>query len=170
MKLIVRAAVVVSVCIIMTGCEGCVRKAAQKVTELGLSAVEGVADAVEDRGEETARRMTDALGRVAVGALKSIDEQLQEHAEYVLADPDRTVVTGTAENVDMAAVLDYYDPIAHVEDLAAGVSVSFLGKMKGEPVVDAVLSMPESGTYTCTFTDMKEDNSVLFVDEVVMEA
>lgn len=164
---ILRIAALAMVCVGFASCEGCVRKTAQKVTELGMSAVEGVSDAISERGEETAKKLTDALGRVVVGTLKSIDEQLMEHVESVAAAPNRTVVTETAGNIDAAVLNEYYEPLAHTEELGPGTAVSFIGKLRDEPVVDAVVIVPAGGDLKWTFEYRDGDGNALFRSEAV---
>lgn len=165
---VIRAIALFAVCVGFASCEGCVRKTAEKVTEMGLSAVDGVADAISNRGEETAKRLTDALGRVVVGTLKSVEEQLAEHVASVEASPDRIMVAETTESLDPEVINEYYDPLAHVDVLDSGVTVSFIGKLTGEPVVDAVISLSGEGTFDCGFEYLDAGKNVLFTSDATL--
>jgi cell shape-determining protein MreC len=57
-----------AVALTVSACEGCARKAAKKVTNVGLSVLEGVTEAVSERGDTIAEKLTDAAGNVAQGA------------------------------------------------------------------------------------------------------
>lgn len=131
-------------------CEGCVKKTTKKATEIGISAMEGVVEAVDERGEEFAEKTTEAAGKVAVGTGRSLDNLINEHAETVAASAGRTFVQ-TLEGLDKGATAQYYDEIAYTSDICPGVSLDLFGKIKSKAVVDAYFIILEIGTYSCKF-------------------
>lgn len=145
---------------LLNSCESCVKSVSKKVTELGISAIEGVSEAVTEHGEEAGEGAMDALGTIAKGAGRSLDRQLNEHAEHVASVAGRTFVQ-SLEGFDKGAVAEYYDEISFREDFPSGVALEFFGKIKSKPVVDAYFIILETGKYACTFELLSADNKVL---------
>ena len=75
-----------------TSCESCVRSSSKKATKIGMSVIEGIADAFEEKGEKLAEKTTDIAGKIALGVGKSLDRQLNEHATDILNVTGRTAV------------------------------------------------------------------------------
>jgi len=136
--------------LVFSSCEGCVKKTTKKATEIGMSAVEGMVEAVDEKGEELAEKTTDAAGKVAVGTGRSLDNLMNEHAETVAASVGRTFVQ-TLEGLDKGATAQYYDQIAYTSEICPGVSLDLFGKIKSKAVVDAYFIILEVGTYSCKF-------------------
>lgn len=134
----------------LNSCEGCVKKVTKKATDVTMSAVEGVVEAVDERGEELAEKTTDAAGKVAVGTGRSLDKLMDEHAEKIAASAGRTFVQ-TIEGLDKGATAQYYDNIATDLNICTGVNLDMIGKIKSKGVIDAYFIILEKGTYTCKF-------------------
>ena len=137
----------------LTSCEGCVKKMAKGTVELGMSAIEGAAEAIDERGNRVAEKATDALGKVAEGVGKSLDRQLDEHADQVASVVGRTVVQTTAGFVDgfNDEVKQHYDEIKYTSNICSGVSLDYFAKHKAAAVVDAYFIILEKGMYASTF-------------------
>jgi len=155
MKKITIISIILSFAIIglYTSCSGCVKKAAKSVTETGLDAVEGIAEAVDEHGARVGEKATDAAGKLAEGVGRSLDRQLNEHAEKVFSVGGRTVVQAVDGFVDgfNKEVETHYDVIPHTDKFASGVSIDYFAKYKEKPIVDAYFLIMEGGTYKCKF-------------------
>lgn len=143
-----------------SSCESCVKRTSKKITELGISAIEGVSEAVSEHGEAAGEKATDALGTLAKGAGKSLDRQLNEHAEHVASVAGRTFVQ-SIEGFDKGLTTEYYDVIPSSEDLVSGVALDYFGKIKSKALIDAYFIILEKGTYTCAFEFLDADNKAL---------
>jgi uncharacterized protein YpmB len=141
---------ILTVIVAVSACEGCVNKAAKKVTNLGMSALEGVAEAVSERGDTLSEKITDAAGTVAQGAGRSLNRQLDEHAETVAAVAGRTLVQ-TVEGLEEGIGKEHCDEMVSKEDLCSDVSLYYFGKIKEKPVTVASFIITENGTYTAKF-------------------
>jgi hypothetical protein len=136
--------------LLFNSCESCVKQATKKITSLGISAVEGISEAIEEKGEEAGEKVTDALGAIAKGAGRSIDRQLDEHAEHVASVVGRTFVQ-SVEGFDEGLINEYYDEIPNTASLPNGVALNYFGKIKSKSVIDAYFLILEKGTYSCQF-------------------
>jgi len=138
---------------LFSSCSGCVKKAAKSVTETGLDAVEGIAEAVDEHGARVGEKATDAAGKLAEGVGRSLDRQLDEHAEKVFSVGGRTVVQAVDGFVDgfNTEVEKHYDVIPHTDNFTSGVSLDYFAKYKEKPIVDAYFIIMEGGTYKCKF-------------------
>jgi len=133
---------------LFNSCSGCVKEASKKVTETGIEALEGVAEAVDEHGARIGEKTTDAAGKLAEGVGRSLDRQMNEHAEKVASVMGRTLVQ-TVEGLDKGVVGQYYDPISYNANICTGVSLDYLGKIKSKAVIDAYFIILEEGTYKC---------------------
>lgn len=158
---------VVSFTLMLTSCEGCTKKIAKKVTDATLSAVEGVSEALDERGEEVAKKTTDALGKIAKGTLTSVGELLDEHAESVAKATGRTLVQ-TVEGLEKGITGEFYTLIPHTDDFAGGVALDYFGKIKDGPVVDAYFIITDNGTYDATFKYCDAQGEVLFENKATI--
>ena len=133
-----------------SACEGCAKKAAKKVTNLGLSALEGAAEVLTERGDTLGQKLMDATGQVAQGAGRSLDRQLNEHAEKVAAVAGRTLVQ-TVEGLETGVMKENYDEMVSKEEFCSDITLDFFGKIKSKPVTDAWFILSKSGTYSVSF-------------------
>lgn len=139
-----------SLSILVAGCEGCVQKVAKKTTDLGLSAIEGVSEAIAEHGEETGEKITDALGALAKGAGRSIERQLDEHAEHVASVAGRTFVQAM-DGLESGTFTEYYDMLPHEDNFGSGIVLQYYGKIKEKDVIDAYFIIIEGRDYECKF-------------------
>jgi hypothetical protein len=160
MKHLILTILLCAVPFLFDSCESCVKKATKKITNLGISAIEGISEAVEERGENVSEKATDALGALAKGAGRSIDRQLDEHAGQVASAIGRTFVQ-SIEGFDEGLTNEYYDEIPNTTDLASGVALDYFGKIKSKSIIDAYFLVLEKGIYTCTFEFTDADGSIL---------
>lgn len=137
-----------AITILFSSCSGCVKKASKKVTETGIEAIEGVAEAVDEHGARIGEKTTDAAGKLAEGVGRSLDRQMNEHAEQVASVMGRTLVQ-TVEGLDKGVTGQYYDPISYNANICTGVNLDYLGKIKSKAVVDAYFIILEKGIYKC---------------------
>lgn len=153
---------------LFNSCSGCVKKATKKAAETGLSAIEGVSEAVDEHGSRVGEKATDALGKVAEGVGRSLDRQLDEHAEKVASVLGRTLVQ-TVEGLDKGASAQYYDEITYTHDFCSGVSLDYFAKIKSKAVIDAYFIVIEKGTYKCKFEFSNNDGKVFLTKEADIE-
>lgn len=144
---------------LFSSCSGCVKEASKKLTEVGLDAVEGISEAVDEHGAKVGEKATDAAGKLAQGVGRSLDKQMDEHAETVASVLGRTLVQ-TVEGLDKGAIAQYYDPITYNPNLCTGVSLDFFGKIKSKAVIDAYFIAIQKGTYKCNFQFIGTDGKV----------
>ena len=151
-------------------CSGCVKSATKKVTELGISAVEGAAEAVDEHGERVSEKATDAAGSVAVGVGKSLDRQMNEHANKVASVAGRTLVQTVDgfTNGFNAEVNTHYDIIPHTETFCSGVSLDYFAKSKNHAIIDAYFIILEAGTYRCKFECYNTGNKCFLTKEITI--
>lgn len=153
MRGIVISAAMTSIVLFLPSCEGCVKNMSKKATEVAISAVEGVSEAVSEHGEVVGQKVTDALGLIAMGAGKSIDSLLVKHADGVAATAGQVLVQSFDGFTDGIAA-GYYDKIGDVSVTASKnvvASVELLGKISAKPVVDAYLIIDGAGAYEINF-------------------
>lgn len=131
-------------------CEGCVQKTAKKITDVSVSAIEGVTESLSEHGEKIGEKTTDALGSLLKGAGKSLERQLNEHAEYVASVTGRTFVQAL-DGFESGIVTEHYEMIPHEEDFDSGITLQYFGKIKDTDVIDAYFIIPEIGDYDCQF-------------------
>lgn len=151
-----------------SSCSGCVKSASKKVTELGISAVEGVAEAVDEHGERIAEKTTDAAGKVAVGVGRSLEKGLEEHATHIFTVAGRTTVQaidGLSTGLEQE-LATYYDVLPHTENFASGVSLNYIAKYKKKPVVDAYFIISDSGIYNSTFDCESAEGKILLTKKI----
>ncbi len=144
------------------------KKVSKSVTELGLDAVEGVAEAVDEHGAKVAEKATDAAGTLAEGVGRSLDRQLNEHAATVASAAGRTFVQsvdgftqGFNEEVEK-----HYDVIPHTEAFCSGVSLDYFAKYKTIAVVDAYFIIFEKGVYKCKFECYDSNNKLFLTKDI----
>ena len=159
----------VAASLFFTSCESCARKAAKKAANIGISMAEGINEAVTERGEELGEKTTDALGQVAKGAGKSIDRQLNEHAEDVASVAGRTLVQAV-EGRDKGITNEYYTPINSTNDLCAGVALDYFGKINSKAVIDAYFIILEEGNFKAEFDFLNSSNKSLMKKTAKIEA
>jgi len=147
---------IVAACVMMASCEGCVKKATKKVTNMGLSAVEGIAEAVQERGDSTAQKIADAGGEVIKGVGRSIDRQLNEHAAHVASVVGRTLVQ-TIDGLDQGITNEFYTELISKEEFCSDVSLDFFGKINTQAVTDAYFIILKEGNYSFKF-EFCDDN------------
>ncbi|MDR0941636.1 MAG: hypothetical protein LBM68_05370 [Bacteroidales bacterium] len=153
----------IALSLFFTSCESCAKKVAKKATNIGISMAEGVNEAINERGEALGEKTTDALGEVAKGAGKSIDRQLNEHAEYVASVAGRTIVQAV-EGIDKGSVNEYYTRINTTTDLCTGVSLDYFGKITSKPVLDAyfiIMNKENFTAFTVEFDFLDSSNKSL---------
>lgn len=159
LQLFVIAAMLVAI-LSFSSCESCVQKTAKKVTDLSMSALEGVSESVAEHGEATSEKLTDALGSILKGAGKSIDRQLNEHAAHVASVTGRTFVQAL-DGLEGGLLTEYYDAVPHEDDFSSGIVLQQFGKIKDTPVLDAYFVVLEQGDYACTFDFVDTKGKVL---------
>ena len=169
MKLQVLAVLIgIAVTFLFSSCESCVQQTAKKVTDLSISAIEGVSESVAEHGESASEKMTDALGSILKGAGKSIDKQLNEHAEHVASVTGRTFVQAL-DGLESGLLHEYYDPIPHEDDFISGIALQQFGKIKDAPVLDAYFIILEQGDYTCQFEFLDASGKVLLKRDAAID-
>lgn len=141
-------------------CESCTKQAAKKATNIGFSLLDGVSEAVSERGEQVSEKAADALGVVAKGVGKSLERQLDEHAEYVASVAGRTLVQ-TVEGLDKGTTNEYYTALNTTNDLCEGVSLDYFGKINSKSVIDAYFIIIEEGKYKVDFDFVDNANKSL---------
>jgi hypothetical protein len=105
------------------------------------------------RGGEIVQMATDALEQVTAEAgvsLGNIEGLLGQHADSVVAAAGRTLVQAI-EGVETRVMEAHYDRMECAAELAEGVSLDFLGKLKSADVVDAYFVIDAAGTYDVEF-------------------
>lgn len=159
---------VASSVLFFAACEGCVKKAAKKTTDLGISAIEGVSESLAEHGEAAGEKVTDALGTLLKGAGKSIERQLEEHATHVATVAGRTFVQAI-DGMESGVFTEYYSAIPHEDDFGSGIVLQYYGKIKDSPVLDAYFVVLEQGDYACKFEFVDANGKVLMTREATIE-
>lgn len=152
---------------LFSSCSGCVKSTTKKITELGIEAAEGVTEAVDEHGARIGEKVTDAAGKVAEGVGRSLERQLNEHAEKVASVTGRTLVQtvdGFAQGFN-AEVDTHYDVLPHNDNFSSGVSLDYFAKYKTHPIVDAYFIIMEEGTYKCKFECIGNDGNIFLTKE-----
>lgn len=165
--LILSLSVSFSVITLLSSCSGCVKSTTKKITELGIEAAEGVAEAVDEHGARVGEKVADATGKVAEGVGRSLDRQLNEHATEVAAVGGRTLVQtvdGFTQGFN-AEVETHYDVLPYTDNFSSGVSLDYFAKYKTKPIVDAYFIIMEEGTYKCTFECKGNDGKIFLTKE-----
>lgn len=135
------------VIILFNSCSGCVKKVSKKITETGVSAVEGVTEVLD----ENAEKLGDATATIAIkvikGAGKSLDRELYIHAKDTERQGGSVVVTDIT-TIDVKELNSIYQKIAYEQD-GNGVSVKFVGKIDTMSVYDSFITFSKKGNYNC---------------------
>ncbi|MBB4035123.1 hypothetical protein GGR21_001012 [Dysgonomonas hofstadii] len=156
---------------LFSSCSGCVKKAAKSATETGLEAIEGISEAVDEHGARVGEKATDAAGKLAEGVGRSLDRQLNEHAEKVFSVGGRTVVQavdGFADGFNKE-VETHYDVIPYTANFSSGVSLDYFAKYKEKPIIDAYFLIMEGGTYRCKFECENTSGKVFLTKDAEIE-
>lgn len=153
------------ICILaFTSCEGCTKNVTKKATEITLSAVEGVAEAVDNHGDKVGEKLTDATGKLAQGVGRSLDRQLNEHATKVASLSGRTLVQaldGVISGAEMESRKTYYKEVPYKDNICDGVVIDYIGIMKTSPILDIYLKITSTGTYNCQLKVYDKKNNPL---------
>ena len=142
--------------IVLFSCEGCVKDASKRITNAGLDALEGVAEALQERGDSIGKKVFDASGKVLEGAGQSLGEQLDEHADDIGALAGRTIVQ-SIDGLEQGLSEGYYDEFISEKTLCDGVEMTLFGKIKNRNVVDAYFNFFEEGKYSIIFDFYSDD-------------
>lgn len=168
MKSLIIPFVVIGFIFTFSSCESCVKQTAKKVTEMGISAVEGVAEALDEGGEKLAERTTDVAGKILVGVGKSLDRQLNEHAEKMAESKENTsmqVIDGMKDGMD-ETVKALYNEIPFTGENTPGVEILYIGKYQSVAVVDIYCSVSEKGAYQATFQCYNQQDELLLTKKI----
>ena len=170
-KILIPFTLLTAVVLVFSSCSGCIKKATKSATEAGLSAVEGVAEAVNENGERIGKLTTDAAGSIALGVGKSLNEQLDAHASKVSSVAGRTLVQSVDGFLDGVSeeVKTHYNVISHTEELCADVKLDYIAKYKNGSVVDAYFIFEKAGTYKCKFDCYDTKGNIFMTKEIEVE-
>lgn len=149
-----------------SSCEGCVKKTTKKITKVGMSAIEGVTEAVDEKGAELAEKTTDAAGKLAEGVGRSIEKQLDEHATKVASVAGKTtvqVVDGLLEGVTEEGKA-LYKEIPYTETFPSGVSLNYFARYRS--VVDAYFIVPSGNDYFAKFECYNQGDDLFLTKEI----
>ena len=161
--------VIIIGCISLYSCESCAKKTSKKITEIGISAIEGVAEAIQERGDTLGQLLTNASGEVLEGVGRSLNRQLEEHAEDVASVVGRTMVQ-TLDGLGEGIQKEYYHEFISKEDLCDGVSISFFGRIDGKNVADGYFTIMKKGSYSFDFEFCSDNcNTVLLTKKVLFD-
>ena len=141
---------VITGCIVLSSCEGCVKNTSKKVTNAGLDVLEGVAEAIHERGDSIGKKVFDAGGEVLEGAGRSVNEQLNKHAEDVAEAMGRTLVQ-SLEGLEQGISKEFYEEFISKEFFCDDVIMTFFGRMKDKKIVDAYFTFLKGGKYSISF-------------------
>ena len=144
----------------LTSCEGCAKKAAKKTTSIGLSVIEGISEAVSEKGDQVSEKAADALGSIAEGAGRSINKQLDEHAKDIASTLGRTVVQ-SVEGLQEGFSAEFYDEIKFTGSFVQDAALTFVGKSKNYPVVDAYFIVSSESSFNCRFEFKNAENKTI---------
>ena len=76
--------IILSSCLLLLSVTSCsTRESSKKVTEEALEVIDGISDALKDRGKETGEKATDGLGEVGKGVGKSLGKLLTENVDTI---------------------------------------------------------------------------------------
>jgi len=145
----------------LSSCEGCAKKTEKKTTAIGLSLIEGISEAVSEKGDQVSEKATDALGVVAEGVGRSINKQLDEHAKNVASVLGRTVVQ-SVEGLQEGFSAEFYNEIKFTGNFVQDAALTFVGKSKEYPVIDAYFIVSSENSFDCNFEFRNsEDNTLI---------
>ncbi len=133
-----------------------------------MSVVEGAIEAIDEKGEHLAEKVTDVAGKAALGIGKSLDKQLNEHAKYMASVAGRTMVQGIdglSEGLE-TELKAYYENIPYTEDFESGVEIIYFAKYMTLPVIDAYFVIPEDGEYTSKFECYDQNDQVFLIKNI----
>ncbi|WP_101690776.1 hypothetical protein [Dysgonomonas massiliensis] len=153
--------------LLFTSCKGCVKDTSKKITEVTMSAAEGVAEAIDENGASLAEKTANAANSIALGLGRSLDKQLDQHAEKVASIGGRTLVQtvdGLLNGLD-SELKEHYSTISYSENLVEGIKLDYIAKYKNASSFDAYFIINQEGTYTCTFEFCDTDNNVFLKKE-----
>ena len=136
--------------VVLSSCEGCVKNASKKMTSAGLDVLEGVAEAIEERGDSIGKKVFDASGKVLEGAGQSMNELLDKHAEDVASAVGSALVK-TVDGLEQGISKEVYDEFVTKESLCDDMVMTFFGKMKDRRIADAHFTFFKKGNYSITF-------------------
>ena len=144
----------------LSSCESCAKKTAKKTTEIGLSVIEGISEAVSEKGDQVSEKAADALGVVAEGAGRSISKQLDEHAKDVASVLGRTVVQ-SVEGLQEGFSAEFYNEIKFTGSFVQDAALTFVGKSNNYPVIDAYFIVSSENSFSCNFEFKNSENNTL---------
>lgn len=146
------------------------KSATKAAAEVGMSAVEGLAEAVDENGEKIGKLTADATGKLALGAGKSINEQLDAHSADVAKVAGRTmvqVVDGTIEG--MGAELEkMYTIVPHSSNKQEGIAISYMGKYKNGATVDTYFEIESDKSFDTKFECVDQTGKVFLTKNMIV--
>lgn len=163
-KLGLKLAILLGFAIALPACSGCVKDISKKATELSIDALEGVVEAVDEHGERIGEKTTNAAGKLMVGVGRSLNSQLEAHAEDVGAAVGKTTVKtldGLVDGLDKE-MKTYYDELSYKETSTSGITLTFLGKHKKYPVIDSYFTILEDGDYSAKYDFFDSKDQLIF--------
>lgn len=139
-----------TLCLTLYSCEGCVKKTTKSVTDIGLDVLEGMTEAIQERADTIGEKVIDASGKLAKGAGKSLNRQLDEHAEDIASAVGKTLVK-SLDGLEKGLSKELYNEFTTQEDFCSDVSLVFFGKLKEKGITDARFNILKEGDYTFRF-------------------
>lgn len=144
---------------LFSSCSGCVKRTTKELTKTGLDAIEGISEAVDEHGERVGEKATDAAGKLAQGVGRSLDKQMNEHAEKVASVLGRTLVQ-SVDGLEKGVITQYYDSITYSPNLSSGIHIDYFGKLKSKSIIDTYFTVVEKGTYKCDYQFIDKDGKI----------
>lgn len=152
-----------------TSCESCVRKTTEKVTQLGLSALDTASDVIAEQGEKTGEKAVGAIGSVTKGVGKGLEKFIEDYAAEKEVDSDHTFIKFT-ETVDMDKIAGNMNEIPYSASFPTNSSLEYLGEFKEDDIaaMAAILVIEDEGNYDCSFQLLDNKNNVLLEKSVAL--
>lgn len=150
---------------LFNACESCVQKTSKKITELSLSAIESASDVIAEHGETTGEKAVGALGSVAKGVGKGLENFIIDLESENKLGPDRTIIESTDE-FNITDTDSLFKEINHSAILPDNVSLEYLGEFNEIPAIAAIFTFDKPANYIANFQFLDRNNKMVYEKKV----
>lgn len=165
MKYLILSVLTALLSFLFVSCESCVRKTSQKITELGLTAIEGASDALNEHGEKAGEKAVGAVGNVAKGMGKGLERFIKDY-EFEEAHGDNDYVVISNDEVNLEDLGNDFEEINYSASLPDNVSIEYMGRFKENSSITTIFTIDKAGEYVSTFQFIDSKNKVLLEKKV----
>ncbi len=167
MKHLLLTVATVVIVFLFTSCESCVRKTSQKITELGITAIEGASDALNEHGEKVGEKAVGAVGNVAKGMGKGLERFIKDY-EFGEAYGENDYIVQSSDEINLESLENDFEEINYSASLPENVSIEYMGEFKENGSITTVFTIEKEGEYTSIIQFVDSKNKILLEKKIAI--